>query len=103
MEDLVELRNKRLKPWSFYPFTHQAIERRLKRMEEEEYSKVKVSVRKKFLRQCTLIELFQELHRRAQDDIEEDEEVDWEDELSQLHYQKLAKQFPHVFGKREVS
>lgn len=54
------------------------------------------------LSQYSLVELYQELHRRANQDIEEDEEPNWEEEIAQLHYEKLVKHFPHFFPDKEV-
>lgn len=55
------------------------------------------------LEQVSLVELFQELHRRANQDVEEDEEVDWEAELFELYYQRFFREFPHLFRERRMA
>lgn len=57
------------------------------------------SGREFILSQLSLTEIFRELHRRAVDDVEEDEEVDWEDEVSSLYKQRLEKHYPHLFKR----
>lgn len=54
------------------------------------------------LGECSLHELFQELHRRANDDVEEDEVIDWEEGLTPAQFERLMRQFPHYFRDKEV-
>lgn len=97
------LRNKHLKPWSYYPFTHEDLEEGMIRIANITMKRLSRREKEYILSRFTLVELFQELHRRANQDVEEDEEIDWEDELGTMLYQSMAKKYPHFFGKREVN
>ena len=59
-----------------------------------------VDDRKYLITQVSLVELFQELHRRANQDVEEDEEIYWEDELESIHKERLSHRFPRFTYKR---
>lgn len=58
--------------------------------------------RKIVLSQFTLLELFQELHRRANQDVEEEGEPDWEDELEKVRFRAFLKWFPHFFANKTL-